>query len=181
MVLAAGLTQLQPFKAAAAHAPRPAAARIATGARPAQQQQRHALTVTAAAAVDLESLEAASIASVAATAPVAGAVTKGRRGASRRYNAEVAKVPSKTTALPPLDAITAALNTASAKFDETVEFHARLNIDPKYSDQQLRATVSLPKGTGEWPAWGILDAVPRIPPAIAATLQIFVLVYLPQL
>jgi len=121
--------------------------------RPVQkkQQQRFALHIAAAAAVDMELLEAESVASVAAAPPASAAATNGsRRKMSRRFSSEIAKVPGKDVAMPPLDALQLVLSTASAKFSETVEMHARLNIDPKYTDQQLRATVSLPKGTGEY-------------------------------
>jgi large subunit ribosomal protein L1 len=65
---------------------------------------------------------------------------------SRRMKEALAKVEER--AYTPLEALNLLKETATAKFDESAEAHIRLGIDPKYTDQQLRTTVSLPKGTG---------------------------------
>ena len=66
---------------------------------------------------------------------------------SRRLKEALAKVEPRS--YEPLEAIKLLKETATAKFEESAEAHIRLGIDPKYSDQQLRTTVSLPKGTGQ--------------------------------
>lgn len=66
---------------------------------------------------------------------------------SKRFAVAAAKVEDRTYA--PLEAIELVKANATAKFDETLEAHVRLGIDPKYTDQQLRTTVALPHGTGQ--------------------------------
>ena len=48
-------------------------------------------------------------------------------------------------------------DNARAKFDETLEVHFRLGIDPRHSEQQIRTTVMLPHGTGKTSAFWLLS------------------------
>ena len=47
------------------------------------------------------------------------------------------------------EAIEKALEVASANFDETLELHVKLGVDPRHADQQVRGVVVLPNGTGK--------------------------------
>ena len=47
------------------------------------------------------------------------------------------------------EALDLVIANAKAKFDETVEFHCRLGVDPKQADQQVRGVIVLPNGTGK--------------------------------
>lgn len=67
---------------------------------------------------------------------------------SKRMKALYEKVDSDRE-YQPSEAIALLKETATAKFTETAEAHIRLGIDPKYTDQQIRTTVALPKGTGQ--------------------------------
>ncbi len=66
----------------------------------------------------------------------------------KRYEAAI-KTFDRDENYPLSDAISMVKSMATAKFDETVELHMRLGIDPRHSDQQVRSTVLLPHGLGK--------------------------------
>ena len=86
---------------------------------------------------------------------------------SKRLQAAVAKIDDKKM-YDQLTAVQLLKETATAKFDETAEVHIRLGIDPKYSDQQIRTTVSLPKGTGQTVRVAVLARGEKVQEANAA-------------
>ena len=59
-----------------------------------------------------------------------------------------AKLIDTLNAYDPEEAVALAIQTSKAKFDETIEIHARLGVDPRHADQQVRGSVVLPHGTG---------------------------------
>ena len=66
----------------------------------------------------------------------------------KRYT-ESAKLVNKSQVYSVSEAIELVGKTASAKFDESVELHARLGVDGRNADQQVRGVVVLPHGTGK--------------------------------
>jgi large subunit ribosomal protein L1 len=66
----------------------------------------------------------------------------------KRYLNAVKEIDSDKQ-YPLAEAVALAKKVAGAKFDETLEMHFRLNIDPRHSDQQVRNTVLLPHGLGK--------------------------------
>ena len=61
---------------------------------------------------------------------------------------ESSKLIDKAKLYEPDEALAIVCKTASAKFDETIEIHARLGVDSRHADQQVRGAVVLPNGTG---------------------------------
>jgi large subunit ribosomal protein L1 len=61
---------------------------------------------------------------------------------------EASKLTDKSKAYAPGDAIELAKKASYAKFDETVELHLRMGVDPRSADQQVRGVILLPNGLG---------------------------------
>ena len=68
--------------------------------------------------------------------------------AGKRY-VDSAKQIDKTKNYDVKEAIQLAIEAAKAKFDETMELHIKLGVDPKQADQQVRGVLVLPHGTGK--------------------------------
>src|ERR1051326_4096787 len=64
----------------------------------------------------------------------------------KKYSAAFSQIERKPYALE--DAVPLVQKIKFAKFDETVELHMRLGVDPKHADQMVRGTVVLPNGLG---------------------------------
>ena len=65
----------------------------------------------------------------------------------KRYQASL-QVYNRDEVYDVKEAIENVVKTAHAKFDETIEAHIRLGVDPRHADQNVRGTVVLPHGTG---------------------------------
>jgi large subunit ribosomal protein L1 len=66
----------------------------------------------------------------------------------KRFRAQYDKV-DRDRAYPPAEAIALIKDTASTKFDETVELHVLLGVNVRHADEQLRGTLALPHGLGK--------------------------------
>jgi len=81
--------------------------------------------------------------------------------ASKRVRGLQKQVDTKLV-YPPQEAIELMKSLASTKFDETTEFQARLGINPKYADQQIRTTVTMPRGIGKTKRIAVITQGERI-------------------
>jgi large subunit ribosomal protein L1 len=70
----------------------------------------------------------------------------GKHGKKYRANAALVDLDK---AYAPAEAVELVKKTATAKFNETVELHLRMNVDPRRADQQIRGVVALPAGMGK--------------------------------
>ncbi|MBI4913911.1 MAG: 50S ribosomal protein L1 [Acidobacteria bacterium] len=84
----------------------------------------------------------------------------------KKYRAAAAKIEDRPYELK--DALAAIKDSAFAKFDETVEVHMKLGVDPRHADQMVRGTIVLPHGTGRAMRVAVIAQGERIKDAEAA-------------
>ena len=88
----------------------------------------------------------------------------------KKYRAAAAKIEDRPYELK--DALSVVKDSAFAKFDETVEVHMRLGVDPRHADQMVRGTLVLPHGTGKTMRVAVIAQGERIKDAEAAGAEI---------
>ncbi len=84
----------------------------------------------------------------------------------KKYQAAASKIEKRPYEL--VEALTIVKNSAFAKFDETVEVHMRLGVDPRHADQMVRGTIVLPHGTGKTMRVAVIAGGEKIKEAEAA-------------
>ena len=85
---------------------------------------------------------------------------------------ELAKLVDRAKLYDPDEALGTAIQTAKAKFDETIECHVRLGVDGRHADQQVRGAVVLPNGTGRSVRVAVFAKGPDAEAAAAAGAEI---------
>lgn len=88
----------------------------------------------------------------------------------KKYRAAAAKIEDRPYELK--EALTVMKDAAFAKFDETVEVHMRLGVDPRHADQMVRGTIVLPHGTGRTMRVAVIAQGEKIKDAEAAGAEI---------
>ena len=84
----------------------------------------------------------------------------------KKYQAAASKIEKRQYEL--VEAINVVKDSSFAKFDETVEVHMRLGVDPRHADQMVRGTIVLPHGTGKTMRVAVIAAGEKIKEAEAA-------------
>lgn len=90
--------------------------------------------------------------------------------AGKKYRAAAAKIEDRPYELK--EALTVMKDSAFAKFDETVEVHMRLGVDPRHADQMVRGTIVLPHGTGRTMRVAVIAQGEKIKDAEAAGAEV---------
>ncbi|MBL0312927.1 MAG: 50S ribosomal protein L1 [Holophagaceae bacterium] len=88
----------------------------------------------------------------------------------KKYRAAAAKIEDRPYELK--EALTVIKDAAFAKFDETVEVHMRLGVDPRHADQMVRGTIVLPHGTGRTMRVAVIAQGEKIKDAEAAGAEV---------